>query len=129
MARLLPISIEAFERALDEAFDELLIGRWRVVAPPIGLEQVMVFDHGDRYEVRIAVAGINPREIEVEVQDRRLTVRTPSPNGEFLDHSFAFDDPVDRGRVTSRYADRTLITVLPKKGPPRRSRRVEVEKG
>lgn len=129
MARPFSISIEAFERAFDETFEELLIGPWRMVTPPAGLEQVMMFDHGDRYEVRMSVAGIDPRRIAVEVQDRRLTVRTPSPSGGFLDRSFAFDDPVDSARVTSRYADRTLVTVLPKKSPSRRSWRVEVTKG
>jgi len=112
-----------FQRAFDELFDDLLVERWRVVRATGGSENTIVLDHGDRYEVRIALGDADCSKVEVEVSERRLTVRVPSESRGVSEGSFSFSEPVEREAVTAKASGGTLAIVLPKM---RRTRRVQV---
>jgi HSP20 family molecular chaperone IbpA len=124
--RFFPITLADFDRAFDELFDEMLIGRWRISAQRGEPGAATVADRGDHYEVSLRTGDVDPRQIEVEVNERRLTVRANSEQGGSWERSFAFAEAVETGAVVSRWAEHKLITTLPKKGGQPRSRRVEV---
>jgi len=98
------------ERAVDDLFEDLLLSRWRA---PL-LERAPVVDHGAHYEVRIQAAGADPRLIEIEVNERRLTVRIPDI-ARPIDHSFELPQTVDAAAVTARWIRYVLEIKLPKK--------------
>jgi HSP20 family molecular chaperone IbpA len=103
--------LDDFERVMDEFFDEMLIGRWR------GAEQAEpaeVVDHGDRYEVRIAAPEIDPAHLDVEVHDRRLTIRIPTRQGGKLESAFRFSDAIESAQVSAHWAAGILTIILPK---------------
>jgi HSP20 family molecular chaperone IbpA len=118
MARRAGISVLDFERALDEFFDEMLISRWRRVAERDEFENAQVIDHPDRYEVRIAAPHVDPERIEIDVAGQRLSVRAPGVEGTFeTDYSFAV--PIESEAVQARWADQTLVVIVPKQKPKR----------
>ena len=118
MARRAGISVLDFERALDEFFDEMLISRWRRASERDEFENAQVFDHPDRYEVRIAAPHVDPERIEIDVAGQRLSVRAPSSDGTFAtDYSFAV--PIEAEAVQARWADHTLVVIVPKQKPKR----------
>jgi HSP20 family molecular chaperone IbpA len=112
-----------FERVVDEFFDDLLIERWRCGVLSDQFERAEVIDHRDRYEVRLAAREINPAELEVEVHDRRLTVRLPMPAGGKIESSFRFNDAVDSEHVVAHWSAGLLTITLPKQ----KGRRVELK--
>jgi HSP20 family molecular chaperone IbpA len=81
-----------------------------------------VIDRGATYEVQLAVAGHDPNAVEIEVNERRLVVRIPGPNG-FAERTFDFAQLIESDHVNARWRDGTLLIVLPKKP----GRRVAVE--
>jgi HSP20 family molecular chaperone IbpA len=118
MARRAGITIEDFERALDEFFDEMLISRWR--RPVLGaFENAQVIEHHDRYELRISAPEVDPRLIEVEVSGQRLSVTAPGgPEGKF-ESACSFALPIESETITARWLDGSLIIVVPKQKPKR----------
>jgi HSP20 family molecular chaperone IbpA len=118
MARRAGISVFDFERALDEFFDEMLISRWRRVPERDEFENAQVLDHPDRYEVRIAVPNVNPEHIEIEVAGQRLSVRAPGAEGTF-ETAYSFAVPIEAEAVEARWAEHTLIVIVPKQKPKR----------
>jgi HSP20 family molecular chaperone IbpA len=96
-----------FERLCEQLIDEHLIARWRTHR---------------RYEIRIATAAADARSIEIEVSERRLSVRIPGPAG-VAENVFDFASPVDCDAVSARLSEGTLRIVLPKKP----GRRVEIK--
>jgi HSP20 family molecular chaperone IbpA len=107
--------IADFERAFDEFFDEMLIDRWKGATAALEFERAQVIDHPDRYEVRVAAAGVDPAKIEAEVSGQRLAVRVPDKLGGMLDSSFAFADSIDGEASTAKWSEGTLVITLPKK--------------
>jgi HSP20 family molecular chaperone IbpA len=110
---------EDFERAFDQLFDELLIGPWRTAARRIPSEHAIVMDRGDRYEVQISTAGMDPQQMGIEVTEHRLAVRAQTVGGGTSERSFNFPEPVERESVTVQWSDHVLRIVLPKKSEKR----------
>jgi len=112
-----------FERLCDQLFDEHLISRWRGhrrAAQPF--ENALMLDHGTHYEIRIATSAADARSIDIEVTERRLSVRIPGPTG-VAENVFDFSSPVDCDAVSARLSEGILRIVLPKKP----GRRVEIK--
>jgi HSP20 family molecular chaperone IbpA len=118
MARRAGINFFDFERALDEFFDEMLISRWRRVSERDQFENAQVLDHPDRYEVRIAAHDVNPEQIEIDVAGQRLSVRAPGAEGTF-ETAYSFAVPIEAEAVEARWADHTLVVIVPKQKPKR----------
>ena len=118
MARRAGIGILDFERALDEFFDEMLISRWRRAAERDDFENAQIIEHPDRYEVRIAVPNVDPERIEIDVAGQRLSVRAPSAEGIF-ETAYSFSVPIEAEAVAARWAEQTLIVIVPKQKPKR----------
>ncbi len=119
MARFWTSPFEDFERAFDQLFDELLIGPWRAVAQRIPSEHAIVFDRGDRYEVQISTAGLDPKQMAIEVSENSLTVRAQTVGGGSSERSFSFPEAVERESVKAHWSDHALQIVLPKKSEKR----------
>ena len=107
-----------FERAFDEFFEDALLARWRSTA---NWQDAVVRDCGQHYEIELAVAGIEPEGLSVEVIGYEVIVhyRDRQPIGRF-----AFAAPIDAEAVSARWSDSVLLIAVPK----RQSRRVPVEK-
>ncbi|MDO8430850.1 MAG: Hsp20/alpha crystallin family protein [Candidatus Binatus sp.] len=116
--------IEDFDKAFDEFFDELLIDRWKCGTRPNEFEHADVFDHEDSYQVRLAAAGIDPAQLQVEVLGQRLAVRVPVKLGGMLESSFSFTESIDGEASTAKYSEGTLTIILPKK----KGRRISLKK-
>jgi HSP20 family molecular chaperone IbpA len=119
MARRAGISVEDFERALDEFFDEMLISRWRRTAERDEFENAQILDHPDRYEVRIAVPTVDPERIEIDVAGQRLSVRAPAGSEGTFETAYSFAVPIEAEAVQARWTDHTLIVMVPKQKPKR----------
>lgn len=115
MARFWTSPFEDFERAFDQLFKELLIDRWRAAGRRIPSEHAIVMDCGNRYEVQISTAGLDPRQLSIEVDENRLTVHGPTAGGGKSEQSFTFAAAVDRDAVTVRWSDHVLLIFLPKR--------------
>jgi HSP20 family molecular chaperone IbpA len=119
MAKRAGISVEDFERALDEFFDEMLISRWRRSSERDEFEKAEILDHPDRYEVRVAVPNVDPTRIEIEVAGQRLSVSAPAgPEGMF-ESAYSFALPIQAEAVEARWTDNTLVVMVPKQKPKR----------
>ncbi len=118
------ITVQDFERAIDEFFDELLISPWRRAHVAVGeSEAARVIEHHDRYDVRIAIPGADPHRVEVEVMGQRLFVRWPAgPHGR-IESAHSFASPIESEKVVASWSHNTLIVVLPKV----KARRVKVD--
>jgi len=115
VARFWTSPFEDFDRAFDQLFEELLIGRWRVSTRRIPGEHAIVMDCGNHYEVQLSTAGLDPQQLGIEVDENRLTVRGPTAGGSMSEHSFTFADAVDRDAVTVRWSEHVLFIFLPKR--------------
>ena len=119
MARRTGISIEDFERAVDEFFDEMLISRWRRTPGRDEVEKAQILDHSDRYEVRVAVPNVDPKHIEIDVAGQRLSVRAPAGSDGTFETAYSFAVPIEAEAVEARWSDHTLIVIVPKQKPKR----------
>lgn len=122
------VTIEEFQRAMDEFFDEMLISPWRGAArerEPEEFERARVIDRRSRYEVEIEIPGCDPGAVEVEVLGQNLHVRIPCHGEGRLESSYSFAEKIDQERVTARWANDTLLVTLPKQSP----KQVKVEQG
>src|ERR1700676_2464498 len=111
MAKRAGISVEDFERALDEFFDEMLISRWRRATERDEFENAQILDHPDRYEVRIAVPNADPERIEIDVAGQRLSVRAPAGAEGTFESTYSFAVPIDAEDVQAQWTDHTLIVI------------------
>jgi HSP20 family molecular chaperone IbpA len=119
MARRVGIGVLDFEQTLDEFFDEMLISRWRRAGERDEFENAHIFDHPDRYEVRIAAPNVNPERIEIDVAGQTLSVRAPAgPEGN-LESTYSFAVPIEAEAVEARWTNHTLVVVIPKQKPKR----------
>lgn len=111
MARFMVSPMEDFERALDQMFDDLLIGRWR---PPGGERQPMlVTESPGAYEIRLASGGLRPEQLEVETTRFSLVVRAHQRGGGWT-RQLNFSHPVDIARVSARWDAGVLTVIAPK---------------
>ncbi|HLH76626.1 MAG TPA: Hsp20/alpha crystallin family protein [Candidatus Binataceae bacterium] len=111
MAHFVVNPLEEFERALEQAFDELLIGRWQA---PLGQRQPMlVAESPTAYEIRLAGAGLRPEQIEVETTRLTLTVRANLRGGGWT-RQLNFSHPIDIKQVSARWDAGVLTVVAPK---------------
>jgi HSP20 family molecular chaperone IbpA len=115
MAKRRGFGLQDFERAFDEFFDELLIDRWKCGTPAGAFERADVIENRDSYEVRVEAAGIDPRQVEVEVAGQRLAVRIPDRLGGMLESSFSFSESIDAEASSAKWSAGTLTIVVPKK--------------
>ncbi|MGH7839369.1 MAG: Hsp20/alpha crystallin family protein [Candidatus Binataceae bacterium] len=118
--------LEAFERDLDNLFDDLLITRWR--GPGAGLSEPIeaaagrlgraarteVLERSDHYEVRMAQLAADRRQIDIEASERRLVVCSSAATGA-TERVVEFKHPVDPEAATARFENDGLIIILPKK--------------
>jgi HSP20 family molecular chaperone IbpA len=112
---------EDFARAFDELFEDLLIRRWRGPERVRDSGKALVVEDEETYRVKIAMPDADPRQLEVEVSEWRLTVRTPKALGggeNILD----FSHRIDTEAVTARFAAGILEVLVPKA----RGRKIEV---
>jgi HSP20 family molecular chaperone IbpA len=107
--------IRDFDKAFDEFFDELLIDRWKCGTAANQFERAEVIDNQDHYQVRLAAAGIDPAELQVEVLGQGLAVRVPGRLGGMLENRFSFTESIDGEASTAKWSDGTLTIILPKK--------------
>jgi HSP20 family molecular chaperone IbpA len=119
MARRAGISVEDFERALDEFFDEMLISRWRRAPERDEFEKAQILDHPDRYEVRVVVPNVDPERIEIDVAGQRLSVRAPAGSEGTFESAYSFAVPIEAEAVEARWTDHTLVVIVPKQKPKR----------
>jgi HSP20 family protein len=119
-------------RAWQERLERLAAQHSTGWAPPID-----VYETEDRYVVTAEVPGLAREQIDVAVQDNRLSIRgarsggTPESStrhyhqverghGAF-ERVFRFADPVEQDRITADLRDGVLTVTLPKAAaPPRR---------
>jgi HSP20 family protein len=105
--------------------------------PPID-----VYETADRYVLTAEVPGLAREQIEIAVEDNRLTIRGARPAsvpdgsrrhyhqlerayGSFA-RSFEFSDAIANDRITADLHDGVLTVTLPKV-PPAPARRVDVQ--
>lgn len=119
-------------RAWQERLERLGAQQGTAWAPPID-----VYETDDRYVVTAEVPGLPREQIELAVQDNRLTIRGTRPgmagetatrhyhqlergHGSF-ERTFEFADPVNAEHITADLRDGVLTVSLPKTAsPPRR---------
>jgi len=112
-------------RAWQERLERLATQQGAPWAPPID-----VYETGDRYVIMAEVPGISREQIELALQDNRLSIKGARPagmpesaarhyhqvergHGSFL-RTFAFADPVDAAGITADLRDGVLTVTLPK---------------
>jgi HSP20 family protein len=117
-------------RAWQERLERLAAQHATAWAPPID-----VYETDDRYVITAEVPGIARDQVELALQDNRLTIRgTRSPSaetatrhyhqverghGSFL-RTFQFADAVDQEHIAADLRDGVLTVILPKAiTPPR----------
>jgi HSP20 family molecular chaperone IbpA len=111
-----------FEQAFNEAFEQLLIARWHGPARMRSQANAVIAERADSYQVRISAPGANPREMEVEVNEWRLTVRLPAKQGR-SETVFEFSHRVDVERTRARFESEVLEIRVPKN----QGRRIKID--
>ena len=118
-------------RAWQEGLERLAAQHATAWAPPID-----VYETDDRYVITAEVPGIARDQVELALQDNRLTIRgtrsvTPETatrhyhqvergHGSFL-RTFQFAGPVDEKSISADLRDGVLTVVLPKTLAPART--------
>jgi len=117
-------------RAWQERLERLAAQHATAWAPPID-----VYETDDRYVITAEVPGIARDQVELALQDNRLTIRgtrsgstetaarhyhqVERGHGSFL-RTFQFADPVDQEHIAADLRDGVLTVTLPKSlAPPR----------
>ncbi|HYT76857.1 MAG TPA: Hsp20/alpha crystallin family protein [Vicinamibacterales bacterium] len=119
-------------RAWQERLERLTAQNASAWTPPID-----VYETEDRYVIAAELPGLSREQIELAVQENRLTIRgtrqggTPEPGAQHyhqverghgsFQRAFEFADRVQTGGVTADLRDGVLTVTLPKlPSPPRR---------
>lgn len=114
-------ALDDFRRLLDQTFDEVLIGPWRLATS--AQEPALIVEGEREYEVRICTGEYAPHELEVEVVGQsRLTVRGQS-GGRRWERIVNLAEAIETEKVTARWANGILTVVLPKRDDPTRPSR------
>jgi HSP20 family molecular chaperone IbpA len=112
---------EEFDRVFDEAFEDLLIRRWRRPVRVRDLGKALIVEDEENYRIKIAIPDANPQELEVAVSEWRLTVRNTITLGKG-EETLDFAHRIDTQGVTARFAAGILEVFAPKA----RGRKIEV---
>jgi HSP20 family molecular chaperone IbpA len=112
---------DEFDRAFNEVFEDLLIKRWRRPGRVRDYGKALVVEDDENYRIKIAMPDIDPQQIEVEVSEWRLVVRTPMAQGRG-ENTLDFSHRIDTERVTARF-EADILEVL---APKARGRKIEV---
>ena len=124
-------------RAWQERLERLAHPHSEPWAPPID-----IYETDAAYVITVEVPGVSRDQVELAVEDRRLTIRgrrleTPARSGDRLHYhlvergygtfarSFEFAQRVDVERVNADLAEGVLTITLPKAAPPP-PRRIDV---
>ncbi|HEY6862478.1 MAG TPA: Hsp20/alpha crystallin family protein [Burkholderiales bacterium] len=126
---------------LEKIFHELTGGRLRGMVPRVPgawLPQVAVFERGDRLVVSVDLPGIRREDVEVDIDDRAITIRgerhptgaradtrAECSYGRFL-RSVPLPEGADAGAARAVIRDGVLEITLPLP-PKRQPRRLEIE--
>jgi HSP20 family protein len=118
------------------------LGRLTPTPPESWTPAIDVYETADAYVVTAEVPGLNRRDVELSVEDWRLTIRgrrndQGSADGVMHFHqverghgafarSFEFAEQVNPERVSADLTDGVLTIMLPKATPPP-PRRIEVK--
>lgn len=102
-----------FERAVDAFFDEMLVDRWKCGVAS-GFERAELSDLPDRYEIRLASRGVDPKSIEIESRGQRLTVRAGAAEFGRLESIFTFAENVESESASAKWSQAVLIVIVPK---------------
>jgi HSP20 family molecular chaperone IbpA len=111
-----------FERTFNELFEDLLIRRWRRPGEVRNSGKALVVEDEEMYRIKIAMPHADPDELEVEVGEWRLAVRTRVAPGRD-ENTLYFSHRVDIDGVTARF-DAGMLEVL---APKARGRKIEVD--
>lgn len=128
-----PFRLRNLEQQIDQAFDELIHGKWGLSPPGGGWQpDIDLYETPDAYLVEADVPGVLPQDIHVNVGEHRLTisgsrhsssiersaqgVRLERRKGSFS-RSFILEHPVDPQRVERTNEEGTLILRIPKRKP------------
>ncbi len=112
---------DEFDRAFNELFEDLLIKRWRRPERVRNFGKALVVEDDENYRIKIAMPDIDPQQIEVEVGEWRLVVRTSLAQGQ-AENTLDFSHCIDPERVTARFGAGILEVLAPKA----RGRKIEV---
>lgn len=124
-------------RAWQERLERLSVHRADSWTPPID-----VYETSDRYVVAAELPGLTREEIELALEESRLTIRGQRADrfalGDAVLHfhqverghggfsrTFEFADKIDVGGVSAELSNGVLIVTLPKTAPPP-ARKIEV---
>jgi len=107
------VSLEQFERAIDEIFDALLVEPWGA-GKGEAFERAELVDLPDHYEVGLEAQGVDPDQIGVEIRGQRLTVRAPAGVRGRIESSFTFHDPIDPEGARAEWSNGILKISVPK---------------
>jgi HSP20 family molecular chaperone IbpA len=110
-----------FERAFDEAFEELLIKRWRRPERVRHLGRALVIENDESYRIKMALPDADPEKLDVEVSEWRLMVRMPASPGDG-EETLDFSHCIETERVTASFEQGVLEVFAPKS----RGRKIEV---
>jgi len=111
---------EEFDRAFNDMFEELLIKRWRRPGHVRNLGKAQVVEDEENYQIKMALPDADPQQLEVEVSEWRLVVRSLPAEGE--EKALDFSHRIDTERVTARFGAGILEVLAPKA----RGRKIEV---
>jgi HSP20 family protein len=119
-------------RAWQERLERLAAQHATAWAPPVD-----VYETDDRYVITAEVPGIAREQVELALQDNRLTIRGSRSGGVtesatrhyhqiergqgFFLRTFEFADPVDQEGITADLRDGVLTVTLPKSATPPRT--------
>jgi HSP20 family protein len=122
-------------RAWQERLERLALRHGDSWAPPID-----VYETPDAYVVTAEVPGLSREDVELAIEDSRLTIRGHRPPGVSagamhfhqierghgsFSRTFAFADKINAEAVKAELADGVLRVSLPKAAPPP-ARKIEV---
>ncbi|HJU09990.1 MAG TPA: Hsp20/alpha crystallin family protein [Candidatus Binataceae bacterium] len=110
-----------FDRTFNELFEDLLINRWREPARVRHFGRASVLEDEEHYRVKIVLPNADPKDLEVEVNEWRLTVRTSAAQAT-AESTLDFSHRIDPEHVTARFEAGILEVTLPKA----RGRKIEV---
>jgi HSP20 family molecular chaperone IbpA len=104
---------EEFDRVFNEMFEDLLIKRWRRPGRVRYFDEAVVVEDEEDYRIKIALPDVDPRQVEVEVSEWRLAVRSLRAQGR-EEKTLDFSHRIDIERVTARFAAGILEVLAPK---------------
>lgn len=136
--------LERFHEEMDRIFRGLSGGRSVPVQTDVTCPfAVDVLEDGERVVLKAELPGVNPKEVDIRVEDNVLTIsgekrlehedkkdnylRIERYYGKFS-RGFTLPPYVDAGQISAEYKDGVLTVTLPKR-PETRPRQIEIKAG